>query len=464
MPQATFQFPAGFLWGTATSAHQVEGGNTNNNWAAWEAEPGRILKGGKAGLACDWWGGGRWKEDFDRAAETGQNAHRLSIEWSRIQPSPDRWNEDALDHYREIIRGLVMRNMTPMVTLHHFTDPLWLYERGGWENDETPELFAAYTARVVEALKEYVTLWITINEPNIYALMGYIDGSFPPGKSSLKLAYQVLRNMVRGHGLAYRAIHNIQPQARVGGAAIAYRSIQAERPAFLPDRWIASLGDYHFNRAFSNALVDGKFRFGLWRDTLPEAAGTQDFIGLNYYTGDVVGLTLSGHKNPHIDTEIKEDGEVKNTVPQMRFLHREFSPNTEVSDTGFIANYPQGFFEALKWAKSFGKPILVTENGIEDAEDDLRPRYMVEHIHQVWRAVNFNFPIKGYFHWTLVDNFEWERGWMQRFGLWGLDLATRTRIHRRSVDVYAAICKENGISSEMVAKYTPEILTKLFPG
>ena len=142
------QFPEKFLWGAATSSHQVEGNNKNNSWWAWEQEPGRIHNNQKSGLACDWWNG-RWREDFDRAAETHQNAHRLSVEWSRIQPAPDRWDEDALDHYREIIRGMHARGLTPMVTLHHFTDPLWFYDQGGWEQENAPALFEQFTLRVV---------------------------------------------------------------------------------------------------------------------------------------------------------------------------------------------------------------------------------------------------------------------------------------------------------------------------
>jgi beta-glucosidase len=121
-------------------------------------------------------------------------------------------------------------------------------------------------------------------------------------------------------------------------------------------------------------------------------------------------------------------------------------------------------FDALKWAKQFDLPIIITENGIEDEADGLRPRYLVENIHQMWRAVNFSYPIKGYFHWTLVDNFEWASGWTQRFGLWGLDLNTQVRFKRKSADLYAAICKENGLSSEMVQRYAPEVFNKLFPG
>jgi len=215
MPQARFSFPEGFLWGTATASHQVEGGNTNNNWAIWEQDEGRILHGHKTGLACDWWGG-RWKQDFDRAAEAGQNAHRFSIEWSRIQPTPDQWDEAALDYYREIVRGLYSRKMTPLVTLHHFSDPLWLVEQGGWESDETPGKYARYVRKVVEALKEYVNIWTTINEPNIYTYFGYVDGAFPPGKKDMQAAFQTAKNLLRGHAAGYGEIHDIQVEARVG--------------------------------------------------------------------------------------------------------------------------------------------------------------------------------------------------------------------------------------------------------
>ncbi len=198
MPSATFTFPAGFLWGTATAAFQVEGHNAPSNWSAWVDEPGRIIQGMKPGLACDWWGG-RWKEDLDRAAETGQNAHRLSVDWARIQPAPDRWDEDALDYYRQILRGVIERGMTPMVTLHHFVDPLWFAEQGGWAHPDAPRLFVAYVRKTVEALREYVSLWVTINEPNIYYFNGYLTGEFPPGKKGdLNSVFAVLTNMVRG--------------------------------------------------------------------------------------------------------------------------------------------------------------------------------------------------------------------------------------------------------------------------
>jgi beta-glucosidase len=441
MVKATFNFPRGFLWGTATASHQVEGNNTNNNWHAWEQEAGRIANGDTAGLATDWWGG-RWREDFDRAAETGQNAHRLSIEWSRVQPATDHWDEDAIDRYRRMLRDLSERGLTRMVTLHHFSDPLWLYEQGGWEHEDAPEFFAAYVHKMVEALKGHCNLWVTINEPNVYATAGYVLGLFPPGKKDRRAAFRVMANLVRGHAAAYHAIHEIQPEARVGMANY-YRGFAPERAWFPPDRAAAGVLSRLLNDFFPRAAQDGRLDFVFSRQRMPEAAGTQDFLGLNYYTSDVVRFAPL---NP---------GEF--------FARRRFAEGAAVSPNGEIANRPEGFFKALKWAKSFGLPIIVTENGIEDAGDELRPRFIAEHVRQLWRAVNFNYPVKGYFHWTLVDNFEWHRGWAQRFGLWELDVETQARRRRRSADLYAAICKENALSTEMIAEYAPEIFAEMFP-
>ncbi|HWR65047.1 MAG TPA: glycoside hydrolase family 1 protein [Bellilinea sp.] len=441
MLQATYHFPKGFLWGAATASHQVEGSNTNNNWSAWEEQAGRIRLGHTAGLACDWWGG-RWKEDFDRAAETGQNAHRMSIEWSRVQPRQGVWDESAIDYYRQMLRGLDQRSLTPMVTLHHFTDPLWLTEIGGWENDETPALFEKFVAKMVDALKEFCRTWITINEPNVYTVMGYIFGAFPPGKNDLKSCFPVLKNMIRGHAAAYRAIHSLQPDASVG-IALNYQSFQPAHPWLPLDHWLARFVHNNFNAAFPQALASGKFKFAFQSISLPEARNTQDFFGLNYYTRQMAAVNLFRKKD--------------------LFIHLSYPKDAEISDTGHMANVPQGFYEAMKFAKGFGIPIYITENGVEDADDNLRPRYLIQHIHQMWRAVNFNWPIKGYFHWSLVDNFEWERGWTQRFGLWGLDLETQARTRRTSVDVYEAICRENGIDSTMVWKYTQTIFNELFP-
>ncbi|GAB4579260.1 MAG: glycoside hydrolase family 1 protein [Anaerolineales bacterium] len=438
MAEATFNFPRNFVWGTASAAHQNEGNNTNNNWYAFEQAEGRIKNRHKAGLAADWWGG-RWREDFDRAAETGQTAHRLSVEWSRIQPAPNRWDEDALDHYRQMVRGLRERGMTPMVTLHHFTDPLWIYERGGWLNDIS-EQFAAFTEKVVGALKEYVTQWVTINEPNVYAAMGYVLGDFPPGrKNEIFTSFKVMTNLVRGHAAAYHAIHRVQQNAQVG-MAHQYRGILPKR-AWLPlDVGLAGMLSGLFNDFFPRAASTGVLKFPGWRYKIHHAKGTQDFFGVNYYTREYVAFH-----------------------PLALLGKRSYAPDAELSDTGFIANEPEGFYQALKWANAYRLPIIVTENGVEDADDHLRPRYLAQHIHQLWRAVNFNWPIKGYYHWSLVDNFEWDRGWTQRYGLWELDLESQARRKRPSADFYAEICKTNSLSSEMVARYAPKIFVQMFP-
>lgn len=440
MPQATYHFPRGFLWGTATSSHQVEGNNTNNQWWKWEQDG---HTNGTSGLACDWWGG-RWREDFDRAAEGGQNAHRFSVEWSRIQPTPDTWDEDALERYRSMLRGLRERGMTPMVTLHHFSDPLWFYEMDGWEHDEAAVLFEKFVRKTVDALKEYCSFWCTINEPNVYALSGYVAGVFPTKRRGLKVALQVQANLLLGHVLAYHAIHEIQKDARVG-YALHYRPMVAQSSWSPLDRLMRNIQYNGINMAFPSAISSGVMKSPMGNVRIPEAKGTQDYLGVNYYSVDTIKFDI--------------------TNPKELFGRRYYPVDSDFSATKMIANIPRGIFDSIKWAvRTYPDlPIYISENGVEDAEDKMRPRYIAQHIHQMWRAVNFNFPVKGYFHWSLVDNFEWERGWTQRFGLWGLDTETQKRIKRPSVDLYAEVCKENGLSSEMVQKYCPEVFEKLFP-
>ena len=263
-----------------------------------------------------------------------------------------------------------------------------------------------------------------------------------PANMTLKLAAKVTVNLLRGHAAAYRVIHELQPEAQVG-VATNYRSLVPAHSWSPLDKLPVKIQDQLFNRAFNNALVNGKLDLVFKKVTLPEVAKTQDFIGLNYYTRDMVSFDI--------------------TRPAEMFGRRYFPKDALVSPTGFLANVPAGFWDGLRWAHKFDLPIIITENGVEDDTDALRPRYLVEHLHQVWRAANFNWRVKGYFHWSLVDNFEWERGWTQRFGLWGLDMNTQQRIRRKSVDVYESICKENAIDSEMVKELVPEIFDQLFP-
>lgn len=439
MIEATYTFPQGFLWGTATSSHQVEGGNTNNDWWQWEQEPGHIRAGDRSGEACGWWSG-RWKEDFDRAAESGQNAHRLSIEWSRVEPHPAIWDEEALSQYGQMLNGLRERGLTPMVTLHHFTNPLWIAERGGWTNPGIVALFERYTRKVVGRLQEWADLWVTINEPTIYAYLAFVEGSWPPGRQNLAAARTVLIHILRAHAAAYNAIHEIQTSAKVG-LAHHLRVFKPFNPRHPVQNWMARLKHNLFNMALPEALRSGNLRLIFWRENIPEAVGTQDFFGLNYYTPDYSRSKL-----------IEPAQESSYLYPS----------SVDVDPSGFVANAPGAMWDALDWAHGYGLPIYITENGVPDEQDDFRRRYLASHLHRLWLAANYNWKIRGYFHWSLVDNFEWERGWTQRWGLWGLNPATQERTKRKSAEFYAAICKAGALSSRMVAEYAPGVLDKLF--
>ncbi len=444
MAEATHHFPKSFLWGAATAGYQVEGGSTNTDFWQWEHGAGHILNGQKSGRACDWWEGGRWKEDFDRAAADGQRAHRLSVEWSRIEPTPARWDEDALDHYRQMVKSLRQRGLTPMVTLHHFVNPLWLAERRAWETGEAVALFERYVRKVVTALKDHVSVWCTINEPNVYMYSGWVAGVFPPGKKNILLALKVAQHLLRAHAAAYHAIKEIQPEAEVG-IPIFTAPFQAARPGFAPDEWVARRSFDLFSGLFPDAVRTGQLRQLFGKPVpVPEAKGTLDYFGLNYYTAYVMRFDL--------------------TNPGELFGRRSFPPDAEVDDAKWYASYPPGFFRALKWAHGFGLPIYVTENGIGDEADGLRPRYLITHLRELWKAVNYNWGVRGYFHWSLVDNFEWERAWTHRFGLYALDPQTQARTPRPSAKLYAEICKGGALSSEIVARYAPELVENMFPG
>ena len=440
MPQASYHFPQGFLWGTATSSHQVEGQNTNNNWFEWERR-GKINQGHTSGPALDWWNG-KWEEDLDRAAAGGQNAHRFSVEWSRVQPQPGVWDEQALKKYRRMAQGMYDRGITPVVTLHHFTNPLWLEEMGGWENPEVIPLFGAYAQRIVSLLGDYVTLWCTFNEPNVYAVLAYLEGSFPPGKENLGKTFQVIKNLAVAHAAAYHRIHEQQYEARVG-LVIHYRDLIPERNWYPPDRLITWLISQLFHDTFPSAACSGRLKLPLSWSLIPDGKGTQDFLGLNYYTREVVRFSPGS--------------------PRQLFSSRSLPKDAPRSETEFISHSPEGFYRAMKWALQFDIPLMITENGVDDSSGSLRPRYLAEHIHQMGQGIDQGWPIKGYFHWTLVDNFEWERGWTQKFGLWSLDRTTGQRHKRPSAELYQQICRRNQLSASMVEKYAPQSLKTIFP-
>ena len=440
MPNATYHFPPDFKWGVATASHQVEGNNENNQWWAWEQEEGRIKQGHTSGLACDWWG--HAEADFDRAADMGLNALRLSIEWSRVEPEPGTFDTEALDRYREMVQGLRERGIEPLVTLHHFSNPLWLERQGAWENVGTIAYFTRYVERVVRALGEQTTLWCTINEPNVYAIMSYLMGLFPPGQQDLKATRSVLRNLLKAHGAAYRAIHRIQPAAKVG-LAHNLRIFDPANPRSLLDRLVAWGQDVSYNRSTLSAVWRGWWTLPIGFGPAFNLRRTLDWVGLNYYTRDLVAFD-SGARD-------------------MLFGRATHAGDAETLDGGYGELYPQGMTRALKRLGQMGIPIYITENGIPDSDDDQRPHALLLHLHQMWRAMQGNLPVQGYYHWTLVDNFEWAEGWTLRFGLIELDPETQERTRRPSADLYAAIARGNAITPELIDTYAPEVRPVLLP-
>src|SRR5271169_165316 len=430
-------FPRGFLWGVSTSAHQVEGDNLNNQWSAWEAA-GRIKSGDRCGRACDWWSNA--ERDFDLAQEMGINALRISVEWSRIEPQPGTWDQPALERYREILRGLHQRGIRPVVSLHHFTHPLWFEAMQGFLAAEAPALFERFTRRVVNTLGDLCQDWVTFNEPNVYCAMGYAVGLFPPGRrGELFTSMKVLAGILRAHGRAYWAIHELQPHGNVGWAH-NYVVFEPLRPGLPPDRWIAALHHSLFNDSFVRVIAEGTLPlgFGMVAGDLSEARGTCDFFGLNVYGRLYVCF------DPRKPSQLFGNIFVPDDVPQ-----------GDSGTEGPLAEaYPGALKIAAEYAARLGKPIYILENGVPDAQDRIRPWLLVNALNELHTALRDGIDIRGYFHWTLTDNFEWNDGWRLRFGLVELDPATQRRTMRESGRLFATIAKRNLIPAELVKRYS----------
>jgi beta-glucosidase len=441
------RFPHGFLWGTASASHQCEGGNTNNQWYRWEQQ-GHILSGDTCGAACDWWQ--RAEADFELAEQMENNALRLSIEWSRIEPEEGHWDSAAIDRYRAMLSNLRRRYMVPIVTLHHFTEPLWFTERGGFTNAANSAFFVRYVKYVVSHLQDLCDFWITFNEPNVYAVMGYLIGTFPPGEHDLRRTLLVLRNLLQAHVEAFYAISELQPESRIG-YCLHYRLFDPARPFWPPDVAAAALQEESFNWAILRAAETGHFSFPLnfALEPLRRAPGTRDYHGVNYYTREMVRF------DP--------------TRPGELFARRFKRPGAPANDPGlgesFGEIYPQGLYRVLKsiYKRTRGnKPLYITENGFSDVRDDRRPRAILEHLAMVHRAIQEGIPVRGYLHWTLVDNFEWAGGWRVRFGLIELDPRTQERTPRVSASLFGEICRANAITEDIVERYAPTAMDTIF--
>lgn len=407
----SLHFPSGFLWGSSTSAHQVEGWNDNSDWWDWEHKAGTIADGQVSGRATDHYH--LFREDFDLVQELGQNMHRLSVEWSRINPEEGVFDDAAIEHYRQVLEDLHRRGIQTMVTLHHFTNPRWFAKRGGFEKKDNLRFFYAYTKKIVPVLAPYTNYWITFNEPNIYVLMSYIVGSWPPGKKNRLAAWRVFHHLVTAHKQTYDYIHAVS-HGRTAQVGIANNVVSfglSDTHAF--GHWIAArFADWAWNHWF-----------------LEKTKRYHDFLGVNYY----VHRRVKGTSFRHLRALVEDNDDDRR----------------ERSDLDWEI-YPPGFFEALLDMSTYRKPIFITENGISTLNDDRRSRYIVSYLKELYHAMQIGVDVRGYLYWSLLDNFEWDKGFKARFGLVSVDFQTLKREIKSSAYVYARICRENGISHDLL--------------
>lgn len=431
------RFPAGFFWGAATAAHQVEGGNRWNDWWRWEHRRPDVPAMLRSGDACRHWE--RYDADFALAASDGHNAHRLSIEWSRIEPQRGRVDSGAVAHYHDVFASLRRHRLTPIVTLSHFTLPVWVADLGGWESAETIAAFCAFVRLCAREYGGEVDWWATVNEPEVLGFEAYVEGIWPPCRRDAAAALRVIANQLEAHGRAYRILHDEDrvdadgdgEAARVGFAKHMVQLVPLRRWSPL-DRLRTWLEDRLFNEAVIQAAVTGRIR--LWipgfqavRRDVSELRESLDWFGLNYYTRRTVDATgRTGHAA---------------------------LPGAPVNDLGWEI-FPAGLGAAAGRAASAGAPVLVTEHGFADAADAFRPRALVESLAALGRTLERGVPVLGYLHWTLMDNFEWAEGWRAHFGLYRVDALAdpEGRTRTRSADVLARIAKANAITAEIAAE------------
>jgi beta-glucosidase len=399
------QFPKDFLWGAATSAYQVEGNNTKSDWWQWER------KSGVAGLsrqACRHYE--FFEQDFDLAVSLNHNSHRLSVEWSRIEPQQGFFAEEEITHYKKVISALNKRNLEPVVTLSHFTIPQWFADMGGWKNKSAVNFFLRFVRKTVSALAPNVRFWITINEPLVYVYHSYMLGVWPPQEKSLFAAQKVTATLVDAHIKSYRLIRDLYKESNLNRPWISIaKNIQAFEPC------ISSI-----RNKIATAIRDRVYNFD-FLDKLMRAQ-TLDFIGVNYYSRNLVELYGWWPKNFAMDC--------------CRMNHSRLRKNSLGWDI-----YPKGLYDMLIKLNRYNLPIMITENGICTDDDGLRWDFIREHLSAIHKAIEDGVNVTGYLYWSLLDNFEWDKGFAPRFGLIDVDYDTFKRTVRESAYKYAQVCK-----------------------
>ena len=383
-------YPDGFLWGAATAAHQVEGGNWNSDWWAWEHDPSSPCVE-PSGDACDQYH--RYEEDLDLLAGLGIPMYRFSIEWARIEPEPGEFSNAAIAHYRRVVEAARRKGVEPMLTLHHFTSPRWVTEAGGWANPDVVGWFERFVQTTVPELAPSVSRWCTINEPNIVATFGYLNGLFPPGHLSFDEREAANRHFVEAHRAATRAIKAVDAEAQVGITVALHE-------------WTVEDG--------GQALVDELRR--PMEDVFLEVAQDDDFVGVQNYTRFVVGP--EGYRDPEPDS-------------RMTIMGYEYRP------------------EALEatirraWDVTDGTPIIVTESGIATTDDAERIEFVTAALDGVDRCLADGIEVGGYIYWSLLDNFEWAFGYGPTFGLVAVDRESMQRSVKPSARWFGTIASAN---------------------
>jgi beta-glucosidase len=413
MSSETFlQFPPGFLWGTATSPTQVEG-HIDNEWTNFTAQDGSHCR-----VACDHYH--RYPEDILWLAKLGVNAYRFGIEWSRLQSAPYApLNQPELARYVDLIDRLHVAGIAPMLVLHHFSNPPWINAAGGWTNAATIPAFVDYVQKLVAVLKEKVFLWNTFNEPDTYACVAYLLGGFPPHRKwQLGQFRRVIGHMARAHAEVSRVIRREPNAGRAPEVGIAknWTFFHAYQRFSAWDRATAFGCHYTFNKYVLDAFLGGGRR----------RAST--FVGLNYY-GRV--------RFRHFRAMIPASG----------------APVKNLKDFGFVCDdmverYPEGMSRILEYlSRKFGLPIYITEHGAASNDENFRARDLRQYLGALHRSIQSGVDVRGFFYWSLLDNFEWQFGYTKKFGLLAVDFADEklTRSPKPLAKIYENICRNNGL-------------------
>ena len=398
------KFPSGFLWGSSISSYQVEGDNTCSDWFFWEKKK----RFAPASEACRHYS--LYPEDFDFAVRLGHNALRFSLEWARVCPQADTFCEEEIAHYLDVVKNLKDKNLTPILTLHHFTNPIWFFKRDGWLDARAVEHFIFYLTKIGEVFKDYVKYWIIFNEPLVYIYNGFLRGIWPPGYRSVTKARIVLKNILKAYLLGYKELKRIYGDKECKVSVAKHMRIFSACP------------HYNAGQNFIFAYLRSKiFNYSPIECLLRQRA--LDFLGLNYYCKDYVktGFNIFGK--------------------ECKTSHHEERRNT----LGWNI-YPQGLYEILAKLKSYQIPVIITENGTSERKEALYEDFLTEHIKATAKALYEGTDVIGYMWWSLLDNFEWDKGFSHRFGLLKTDFDSFKREPRSFAFVYKQICENNAIN------------------